>query len=168
MSEAPTRVWYLAMEHREALRPARPPGPRVAAVRAEIPTGALNRFFYEEVGRGHSWTNRRGWPLERWQAWAEAIETWLVWERGTPAGYAELVPAGDEVDVASFGLLAGFRGRGLGGHLLEVAVRRAWDRGARRVTLNTCELDGPYALDHYRARGFQVVRERMELRERDP
>jgi hypothetical protein len=36
------------------------------------------------------------------------------------------------------------------------------------VTLNTCELDGPYALDHYRARGFEVIRERMELRARDP
>jgi GNAT superfamily N-acetyltransferase len=49
---------------------------------------------------------------------------------------------------------------------LTAAVRRAWASGARRVTVNTCELDGPHALANYLARGFVVARETIELRRR--
>lgn len=52
--------------------------------------------------------------------------------------------------------------------LLTRAVERAWERGAAVVTVNTCELDGPHALEHYRARGFGVVREAEELRGSEP
>ena len=40
-----------------------------------------------------------------------------------------------------------------------------WERGAERVSVNTCELDGPAALPNYCKRGFEVVNERLELRE---
>jgi GNAT superfamily N-acetyltransferase len=158
------------MASRDALRPARDPGPGVVVARAEIPVGALNAFFYAEAGREHHWVDRLGWPPGRWQAYAERpeVETWLVSDRGTPAGYAELEtqPGGTVQDVAFFGVLAPLRGRGLGGHLLSEVVARAWARGAERVTVNTCELDGPHALGHYRARGFEIVREATESRGR--
>ena len=48
---------------------------------------------------------------------------------------------GDEVEIASFGLLPGFPGRGLGGALLAAVTGDAWERGARRVWLHTCSLD---------------------------
>ena len=154
-----TRVWYLELD---VLRPA---ATRADVRRAEVPLGPLNRFFYEEVGRDFHWVDRLGWDAARWQAWAERAETWLVHERGTPAGYAELLPLGDRVDVASLGVLAAFRGRGLGGALLTRAVERALEL-APRVTVNTCELDGPYALAGYQSRGFSVVREEVEPRGR--
>ena len=40
--------------------------------------------------------------------------------------------------------------------LLSAGVQRAWDRGARRVWVHTCTLDGPNALANYCARGFRV------------
>ena len=161
---SPTAVWYLEMRSPEALRPSA----LEADVRlAEVPFGALNRFFYVEVGRDFHWVDRLGWTPERWQAWAESVETWLVYDRGTPAGYAELRPCPDtSMDVAFLGLLEPFRGRGLGGALLTRAVQRAWQLGAGWVTLNTCELDGPHAMANYRARGFEVVREAVEPRGR--
>ncbi len=159
---APTRVWYLELGE---LRPARA---EADVRRAEVPLGALNRWLYTEVGRGHHWVDRLGWDEAAWQAWAEGVETWLVHDRGTPAGYAELERRPGGVEVAYLGLLAPFRGRGLGGALLTAAARRAralaGDGG--RVSVNTCELDGPHALRAYEARGFAVVREAVELRAR--
>ena len=168
MSREPARVWCLAMDDAAALRPAAAPD-GATVVRAEVPLGALNRFFYAEVGRDFHWVDRAEWDAGRWQAWAEGVETWLALWRGTPAGYAELDARDDgSVDVAFFGLLAPFRGRGLGGHLLTQVVARAWElaHGAGPVTVNTCELDGPYARRHYEARGFALVREEVELRGR--
>jgi ribosomal protein S18 acetylase RimI-like enzyme len=155
---SPTRVWYLALDE---LRPAREPGPEAAVVRAEVPLGALNRFFYVEVGRDFHWVDRLGWTAGHWQAHAERTETWLLLDRGTPAGYAELEgPA-----ILMLGLLEPFRGRGLGGHLLTAVARRAQEHGGT-VTVDTCELDGPHALRAYEARGFRVVREAVEPRGR--
>jgi GNAT superfamily N-acetyltransferase len=165
----PTRVWYLAMDDPAALRPAAPRD-GVQAVHAEVPLGPLNRMMYLEIGRGHAWVDRRFDGAEAWQAHAEEVETWLALVRGTPAGYAELERdvEGDAVDINTFGILAPFRGQGAGGVLLTRAIERAWELRPARVTVNTCELDGPHALDHYRARGFTVVREAEELRGREP
>jgi GNAT superfamily N-acetyltransferase len=165
----PTRVWYLEMRDPGQLRPAAD-REGVSVVRAEVPLGALNRMMYLEIGRGHAWVDRREDDAAAWQAHAEAVETWLALVRGTPAGYAELMGGGDGdvVDLNAFGILEPFRGRGAGGVLLTHAIRRAWALRPARVTVNTCELDGPHALDHYRARGFEVVREAEELRGREP
>lgn len=169
----PTRVWHLGMPAPEALRPARVPEDDVRVARAELPLGAINAFFYTEVGRAHHWVDRLSWTAGQWQGYAErsALETWLVHLRGTPAGYAEL----DGTHVAMFGILPAMQGRGLGGHLLTEVTRRGWERvgsgdGAGRsgslVTLDTCELDSPHALANYRARGYEVLREAVERRGR--
>lgn len=165
----PTRVWHLAMETPGALRPARDLGPEVGVTRAGTPLGALNRFFYAEIGRAHHWVDRLPWSPGQWQRYAErpGLQTWLVSRSGTPAGYAELDARPDgSRHIAMFGILPGVQGRGLGGHLLTCVARVAWEHGALRVTLDTCELDGPHALANYRARGFAVVGEAVEPRSR--
>jgi GNAT superfamily N-acetyltransferase len=163
---APAKVWYLEMASPADLVPRTGPG---TVTRSTVPLGALNRFFYREIGRDFDWVDRLGWTDVQWQTWAERTELWLVHDGGTPAGYAELAPHGDgTVDVAFFGILAPFRGRGLGGQLLSRAVQRAWELEPQRVTVNTCELDGPHARGHYEARGFRVVREAVEQRGRMP
>lgn len=170
MSERlPTRVWYLEMDDPAELRPARA-REGVEVVCAAVPLGPLNRLMYMEIGRGHGWVDRREDSAARWQAHAEEVETWLALVRGTPAGYAELSAPSEDgaIDVWTFGVLEPFRGQGVGGVLLTRAIERAWERGARKVTVNTCELDGPHALDHYTARGFKLVREAEELRGREP
>ncbi len=159
----PTKVWYLELDE---LRPA---GAEAHVEQASVPFGPLNRFFYVEVGRDFHWIDRLGWTPERWQAWAESVETWIVHDRGTPAGYAELRERPGVQEVAFFGLLEPFRGRGLGGALLTRVVERALERSdGGIVRLETCELDGPHALDNYRARGFRVVTETVEPRGRRP
>lgn len=164
----PVRVWYLEQESPERLRPSRDPGPRVEVRHAALPLGSLNRFFYEAIGREHHWVDRLHWDAAAWQTYAErdGLELWIVFEDGTPAGYCEL--QGERrgaMHLAYFGILPGMQGRGLGGWLLTSVIRRGWERGADRVTVNTCSLDAPSALPNYRARGFEIVSERTELRD---
>jgi GNAT superfamily N-acetyltransferase len=77
---------------------------------------------------------------------------------GVPAGYVELARQGRDTEVAYFGLRPVFLGRGLGKHLLSWGIQRAWDDGAGRVWVHTCNLDGPYALANYQKRGFQIYK----------
>ncbi len=163
----PTRVWYLEQDSPRCLSAARDPGEHVEVRRAEVPLGSLHRYFYEAVGRRHHWIDRLGWDDAVWQSYAErpGLELWIVHDRGTPAGFAELQGRrGGGVHLAYFGILPEVQGRGLGGWLLTAVIRRGWERGAARVTVNTCELDGPGALPNYRRRGFEVVSERVEMR----
>ncbi len=162
-------TWWLEMGAPAELRPARP-APGLAVARAEVPSPQLSRFLYTAVGGDWYWRDRLGWTYARWRAHLDRpeVETWVGAVGGTPAGYAELERHPREgVEVAYFGLLPEFIGRGLGGHLLTEAVRRAWAIGTDRVWVHTCTLDGPNALANYRARGFRVVREESR-RERLP
>ena len=142
---------YLEITDPAAIRPARPAAAEI--VRIDPPDGALNRRFYESVGADHDWTDHRGRSDGWWQAHAEAVETWVI----PDAGYYELHATAAGVEIAYFGLLPAFHGRGLGGALLEHALRRGFELGSR-VWVHTCTLDGPHALANYRARGLEPYR----------
>jgi len=156
------------------LRPARANGARYTWQRVAAPSPEFSRFLYRVVGGDWYWLYRIPWPRERWQAHVERPElsTWVGHIGGAPAGYAELeLQAEQAVEILYFGLLPQFIGRGLGGALLTEAVRSAWALGARRVWLHTCNLDHPYALAHYQARGFRIFRveeKDEEVPERSP
>lgn len=169
---------YLEQTDRSDLLPSAPP-PNVHVVRAEIPNVAFSRFLYAAVGAPWQWTGRLRWTDEQWRAWLErpGSETRVAWCRGTPAGYVELDPQADGVvELAYFGLLPEFIGRGIGGYLLTIAAARAWDLAdrwpelapTRRVWVHTCELDGPHALPNYLARGFRIYEVRDVVEDAPP
>lgn len=152
-------VTTLELASLEALRPARR-RPAAELVRARRPSPEFSRYLYTAVGGDWHWRDRLEWS---WSRWLEVIgrrgyETWYAVVQGTPAGYFELnvmeLPA---ARIEYFGLVPGCEGRGLGGWLLEQAVRRAFALGATRVRVETCTLDGPAALPNYLARGFSIV-----------
>jgi len=62
------------------------------------------------------------------------------------------------VEIAYFGLLPAYVGRGLGKYLLSEAAARAWTLQPSRVWLHTSTLDHPAALPNYLARGFSIFR----------
>ena len=73
-------------------------------------------------------------------------------------------PSGDDeggVEIAYFGLLPEFIGRGLGGALLTSAIDEAWrtSSSVSRVWVHTCTLDHPGALGNYQARGMVIYKE---------
>jgi GNAT superfamily N-acetyltransferase len=145
---------YLEITDPAKIRPARG---TAEIVQVDPPDGAVNRRFYETVGADYSWLEHLGREAAWWQAHAERVETWII----PDAGYYELRVGGDgirdDVEIAYFGLLPAFHGRGLGGALLEHALRRGFELGSR-VWVHTCTLDGPHALANYRARGLEPFR----------
>jgi GNAT superfamily N-acetyltransferase len=159
-------TWYLEMLRATDLRPATVSQPCLRLERAEIPSPELNRFLYTAIGGQWYWIDRLDWGYADWLRYLDRpeLETWVLSVSGTPAGYVELeAQAEDNIEVAYFGLLPRFVGRGLGGHLLSRGVERAWARGARRVWVHTCSLDGPHALANYRARGFSIYDQRSAV-----
>ena len=138
---------YLELTDPAGIAPARGTAP---IERVDPPDGRVNRFFYETIGADWRWTDHADESDAWWQAHAEAVETWVI----PDAGYAELHPVGDDVEIAYFGLLPHAQGGGLGGHLLTHALTRAFEL-APRAWVHTCTLDGPYALANYEARGLR-------------
>jgi GNAT superfamily N-acetyltransferase len=159
-------ITYLEMTSPADLRPARPPAVDFPIRRARVACPELNRFLYTAVGGDWFWIDRLSWSYDRWLAWLSRpeVETWIGYLEETPAGYFELErQAGGNVELSYFGLLPRFIGRGLGGALLTRAIERAWEVGAARVWVNTCDLDGPASLGNYQARGFRIFKtERLE------
>ena len=150
---------YLEMGLGE-FRPAYVKAADAVIARMETADVAFYQFLYREVGEAWRWRDRLllddaelGEILSR-----EQVEVWTLLVGGVPAGYVELERDGSDTEIAYFGLRSAFMGRGLGKHLLSYGVQRAWDAGAARVWVHTCNLDGPHALANYRARGFRVYK----------
>jgi GNAT superfamily N-acetyltransferase len=153
---------YLELGSPADLRPvARPvPAPRIERV-GKCPA-SFYRYLYAEVGRAHHWVDRLDWSDETVQAHlaTPGLSLWLLTWEAAPAGYFELKAHPDgSVEIAYFGLLPEYIGRGWGKWLLGEAARVAWDARPSRVWLHTCTLDHPAALPNYLARGFRPVRE---------
>jgi len=159
---APVTVWHLEMLSADDLRPSHRDVPGLEIVQAKLPLPELNRFLYASVGGDWYWRDRLGWDYARWMnvIGKSGYETWVAWLHGTPAGYFELDPTPDgSVEIAYFGLLPEFVGKGIGGVLLTRAIARGWETGARRVWVHTCSLDHPAALKNYQARGLRLFKE---------
>lgn len=156
------RRTYLEMREPHALRGDAVDRPGVRVDRRDPCSVAEYRALYRLVGEAYAWRDRLAWTdgqLAGHLARPE-VEVWVLTVDGETAGYFELLAHDDgAVEILYFGIAAPWHGRGLGRDLLVRATRRAWARGATRVCLNTCTLDGPQALPNYLARGFVPYRE---------
>jgi ribosomal protein S18 acetylase RimI-like enzyme len=144
------------------------------------PNWVFNRDMYIAVGEAWKWIDKGPWTDERWNEYASDpnLRTFAAYYDDTLAGYYELRRSdppsrtsrrdGDEgeVEIAYFGLLPDFIGRGLGSELLTSAIENAWAWAPTpsRVWVHTCNRDHPNALNNYQARGFKICK----IEEGDP
>ncbi|MCW5731533.1 MAG: GNAT family N-acetyltransferase [Alphaproteobacteria bacterium] len=163
----PVTVTYLAMREAGALPAARPVTPAGATTECLRPCPlALYRELYDRVGRPWHWLDRKRTGDAELSAILQdpGVEVHLLKVDGEPAGYAELDRRkGCIVDIAYFGLMPEFIGRGLGPWLLYRAIELAWQSRPIVVTVNTCTLDHPSALGLYLAMGFRAIGERRTM-----
>ncbi|MEW1824599.1 GNAT family N-acetyltransferase [Streptomyces sp. NPDC088196] len=173
MTNTPVTTWSLEQTDPSDLLPAIAPDGDVRIVRSEVPSPEFSRYLYASVGGDILWIDRLHWTFAQWREHLDrpGVETWVVYDRGTPGGYVELEPQDDGVvEIVYFGLVPAFRGRRLGGHLLSYGAARAWDLADRwpgrpptkRVWLHTCSLDGVHAMDNYQRRGFKLYDTQVE------
>lgn len=156
-------VTYLEMRSPAQLRPSRRADPKFEIRELEQPDWRFNRDLYFAVGEQWRWFDKRGWSDGQWNQYAGAPElrTFAAFYDDVLAGYYELRSQdGDAVEIAYFGLLPQFIGRGLGGALLTNAIETAWKTlpPPARVWVHTCNRDHPGALTNYLARGLKIYR----------
>ena len=163
-------VTYLEMTARPDL--PLPPAPTIPyrIERLERPSVSFYRYLYNTVGEPWLWHERRKVPDAALAGILADPGLWLLvaYADGEPAGYAELTAASrPDIELAYFGIVPKFIGRGLGPTLLRAAVDDAWRRNPRRLWVHTCSLDHPKALRCYERAGFASY-DRVVRRIRDP
>jgi len=128
----------------------------------------FNRDLYFRVGEQWDWVDKRAWTDDQWRGYATAPElrTFAGYYDHVLAGYYELRRDKEGgIEIAYFGLLPEWIGRGLGGALLTSSIEGAWRMEPKpsRVWVHTCNRDHPQALANYQARGMAVYKVEQEL-----
>lgn len=160
--EVPAGKLALVVTYLEMTKQPTDPGPPVPALklalfRAENPTVAFYRFLYDTVGGPWQWYERRRMDDDELAAIVQdpAVEIYVLYVSGVPAGYSELdLRKMPDIEVAYFGLMPEFIGRGLGTYLLRWTIDQAWTREPKRLWVHTCNLDHPRSLGLYQRAGF--------------
>jgi GNAT superfamily N-acetyltransferase len=155
---------YLEMTHPDQLNGSSVPRSDARVERMTTPDVGFYRYLYKAVGEKYRWRDRLSMSNKALYNTLNSPQTHVhvLYVDGAPAGYIELQEQGTAIEIAYFGLREAYHGRGLGKYLLSYGVQKAWQLGARRVWLHTCNLDGEYALANYQKRGFRVYQREIE------
>ena len=126
------------------------------------PDFQLNKFFYKEIGKKHSWTDRLVWDDKKWIDYLEnsGVNTYILKNNKDFIGYFEQIFDKDKLDceIAYFGILEEYIGKKLGGYLLSEAIKISFNIGSKRIWVHTCSLDHKNALQNYLSRGMRVFK----------
>jgi GNAT superfamily N-acetyltransferase len=130
---------------------------RVMLLKVKHPPVHFYRYLYQTVGGPHTWVERTRMSDEALAKIVqnEKVELYVLYCEGAPAGYAELdFRKAPDCELAYFGLIQDFLGRGLGSFLLATAIDIAWSKSIERLWVHTNTLDHPRALPLYQKMGF--------------
>jgi len=140
---------------------------RVMLLKVKHPPVHFYRYLYETVGGPYTWVERTRMSDETLAKIVqdEKVELYVLYCEGAPAGYAELdFRKPHEAELAYFGLVPDFIGRGLGVFLLATAIDIAWGKPIERLWVHTNTLDHPRALPLYQKMGFiPYAQEKAEI-----
>jgi GNAT superfamily N-acetyltransferase len=167
MQQKPLITTYLEMRSADQLRPKRADS-RFQIREKREGDWRLNRDLYRRVGEQWAWIDKRSWTDDQWREYATVPEmrTFAGYYDDVLTGYYELRRDTEgEIEIAYFGLLPEWIGRGLGGALLTSAIESAWRMkpNPSRVWVHTCNRDHPQALANYQARGMVIYKVEHEL-----
>ncbi|MFC5181641.1 GNAT family N-acetyltransferase [Actinomadura harenae] len=151
-------VTYVEMTSRDQLAPAAPvPGLALDTLDRRSP---LLLDLHARVGASYGWGSAKR-TREEWDSGYAARRFFLLSFEGEPAGLVDYdLHPGDDVEIATFGLLPEFVGKGIGGFALTLGIRQGWILvpEVSRVWLHTSTLDHPHALPNYHRRGFRTFK----------
>jgi GNAT superfamily N-acetyltransferase len=160
-------ITYLEMTERPAHPHLSPPqGFNCTLLRLRRPTVRFYRYLYDSVGERWLWFERRAMADEDLAAIIqdERVEIYVLNVDGEPAGYAELdLRNPPDIELAYFGVMPDFIGKGLGRYLMTWAIDTAWNHAPERLWVNTNNLDHPKALPLYQRCGFRPYRQEHKL-----
>ena len=122
----------------------------------------INKFFYKEIGKKHSWIDRLSWSHKNWIDYLNTpgVVTYILKNKDDLVGFFEqniFIPQ-KECEIAYFGILEEYIGKKIGAYLLSEAIKKSFEGGSKRVWVHTCSLDHKHALDNYLSRGMKIFK----------
>ena len=119
----------------------------------------LNKFFYKQIGKQHQWVDRLIWQDKNWIDYVSKknLKTYILKQNNDYVGYFELIFDKNICEIAYFGILKEYIGKGYGGFLLSEALKIGF-KNANRIWVHTCSLDHPNAIENYKSRGMKVFK----------
>ena len=119
----------------------------------------LNKFFYKQIGKKHQWVDRLVWQDKNWMDYVsnKNLKTFILQKEKDLIGYFELIFNNNDCEIAYFGILEQYIGRGYGGFLLSEAIKIGF-KNANRIWVHTCSLDHANAIENYKSRGMKVFK----------
>ena len=122
----------------------------------------LNKFFYKEIGKKHSWIDRLSWSDNNWINYLnnKGVLTYILKNKEDLVGFFEqnIYIEKNDCEIAYFGILEEYIGKKIGAYLLSEAIKKSFKNGSKRVWVHTCSLDHKHALDNYLSRGMKVFK----------
>jgi GNAT superfamily N-acetyltransferase len=159
-------VTHLEMHAKPALR--REPGKpgEYALRRMNKPVLSEYREIYRRVGEQWLWFSRLAMDDEALTTIVHdpAVEVHILRHRGRDEGILEVdFRKFPEVEISFLGVTGQLLGKGAGRYLMNRALEIAWARAPKRVTIHTCTLDHPRALEFYLKTGFTPYSRSIEV-----
>jgi GNAT superfamily N-acetyltransferase len=158
-------VTHLEMRARPHLR-AEPAGAVYALRRPSPPELEWYRDLYRRVGGDWLWFSRLALKDSELGELIHdsAVEVFALRHRGRDEGLLEIdfrrMP---EAEISFLGVVPMLIGKGAGRYLMNRAIEIAWSRNPRRLTVHTCTLDHPRALEFYLRSGFAPYARSIEV-----
>ena len=151
--------YYLEINSIEDLKIKQIPSDNFFLKEADKDKFDLNKFFYKQIGKKHEWIDRLIWQDKNWMNYTldKNLKTFVLQNNNDLIGYFELIFNGNDCEIAYFGILEEYIGKGYGGFLLSEALRIGF-RHAKRIWVNTCSLDHPNAIENYKSRGMKIFK----------
>jgi GNAT superfamily N-acetyltransferase len=159
-------VTHLEMRSRQPLRREHTKQGEYALRRVPDPDLTWYRELYRRVGEDWLWFSRLAIDDETLAAIIHdpAVEVHALRHRGRDEGILEIdFRRFPEVEIAFLGVTSSILGKGAGRYLMNRALENAWGRTPSRITVHTCTLDHPRALEFYLKTGFIPYSRSIEI-----
>ena len=151
--------YYLEINSIEDLKIKQIPSDNFFLKEADKDKFDLNKFFYKQIGKKHEWIDRLIWQDKNWMDYTsdKNLKTFVLQNNNDLVGYFELIFNGNNCEIAYFGILEEYIGKGYGGFLLSEALRIGF-KNSKRIWVHTCSLDHPNAIENYKSRGMKIFK----------
>ena len=159
-------VTHLEMRTRLPLRREHVKHGEYALRRQPAPELGWYRELYRRVGEEWLWFSRLAMDDAALSAITQdaAVEVHALRHRGRDEGILEIDSRRfPDVEIAFLGVVPSLLGKGAGRYLMNRALEIAWGRAPKRVTIHTCTLDHPRALEFYLKTGFVPYSRSVEI-----
>ena len=151
--------YYLEINSIEDLKTKEIPSDNFFLKEADKDKFDLNKFFYKQIGKKHEWIDRLIWQDKNWMDYTsdKNLKTFVLQNNDDLIGYFELIFNSKNCEIAYFGILEEYIGKGYGGFLLSEALRIGF-KNSKRIWVHTCSLDHPNAIENYKSRGMKIFK----------